>query len=219
MLVIALMFAASVNAQKNTVFNIFIDLTEEGLIESYKKQVIEAVPEILNEAGIWIQDGVYTGEAGVELRFHPITNIAGLASTKVVIPFKEEFWYDNVYVRNDEIRKAIKKIPSALKRFSYGEGYDYTRIYDNIKSVPGVENSVVIVFSDLFENSDDVSVYDAYPNVLTHDALEKLKLKDVYFVRGINEPSNQSYIRLSEYAMDFWKSTIPGVIISSKLEL
>ena len=205
LLIIALLLGASVNAQTK-VYNIFIDLTDEALVESYKEQIMESLPVIIRK----------NKDNTVELNILPITNIAGFKSKKSVLTPSP--WYANSLVTEDKEKAWIKQVSRELDKFEFGTGYGQTRIYDNLNRIKS-KTSTIIVFSDLIENSDDVSLYKSYPNLDVAVKLTTIHMPNVYFVRGIANHLDQDLIRLSDYAEKFWKQVIPGISIELRLDL
>ena len=204
MLMLAFAIGATAQSEYNNLYYVFIDITDPELVDSYKKKIKDAIPEMVSKSRV--KDG-----NGIEIKFFAITNLQQGARASFKITPREISFFESKYKRPDEIDDAMVRIPGILKRFKKAE-YPHTRIVDAIQQEMDkykstkAKNKTIIVFSDLFENKS------------THDE-EKLDWKNIYFVRGISEPLNQSYVDLGDEWQMYWKKRIPNVKISTELEL
>lgn len=204
LLIFTFLFSVLGHGQSNSLYYVFIDLTDPELIDPYKKKIKQSIPDMIANSN------VRSGN-GLEIRFFAINNLKQGARSSMIINPREISWFENKFIREDEINAFKKKVNKALSVFVEGE-YPHTRIIDAIQSeMPKFKRTkarekFVIVFSDLFENYSD-------------NDDETIEIENIFFVRGISKPLDQQYIRLGDEHEVYWRQRIPGVIISTDLEL
>ena len=204
LLIFMIAFTMNVSAQHNSLYYVFIDVTDSALVDTFKKQVKKAGPQMIAQAGVKKGNGI-------EIKFFSISNLKqGVRASLKVTP-REISFFESKYDRPDEIEEATNKLPGILKKF-VKDAYPHTRIVDAVSAemnkfkASRAKYKTIIVFSDLFEN-------------YTTSSQETLDWENIYFVRGIAKPGDQNYVKAGDAHENKWKQRIPNVIISTELEL
>ena len=198
---LALVIGMVANAQKTSTFYFFVDLTHEPLIQSYVDLVKAELPSILK--------GTKSGN-GVVVHLVPITNFTYLTPKTIKLAARDIPWYENEYLRQDELSAFKASFEKGLKVFDFGDGYPNTRIYEellaNMKDIKD-SKATVMVLSDLYENAEGkVQLHKTYPRDVSSQ-YDPLFFDDITIVQGItkgDDPKN------ADYVLKFWRTILPG---------
>ena len=203
LLILALAVGMTASAQKQTNYYFFIDLTAPELIEDFKEQAYAKI----DKSGLSKDNGCN----GIKLTVVPITDVPFLqpAKASIVAGGDECTWYANPMDRKKSVKNFNRSIDKALGKYYYGDGYPLTRIYETVMGEMVEiknQNAKVFVFSDMFENTDDFSMFSTFPKDID-GTYESIKGLDVTLIQGI---ANDTETKKADYALMFWTKVFPG---------
>jgi hypothetical protein len=148
---------------------ILIDVTDEKLKTNYKSSLESSSAQILKTIGIKSDAEGYPGAGGGEVKVFTINDVSNSPSQSVPLEKGSGALSENEHLRQQKIKTFVaqlNKVFDGILKVNWEK--KQSKIYQNIchglnkiSENPSDHKKVLVVYSDMIENSDLFSLYDA----------------------------------------------------------
>lgn len=218
---IAIFFSNCGTEEKFTEVYVLIDVTDKTLKEN--KAVNQSIPKILKKIGVSSQNGGYSGG---EVKLFLINELSeSISSTFRIEKGVQGMLGDNILDRQDKIKEFESKLDKAFSNVFDNSNFDRSKskIYQNLcREINSLkqniaDNKIIIVYSDMLENSELFSIYTDNTDNIKIEDFEKKHLQkdcllpdlsdiDIFVVTNRNQKNDENINKAERFWKQLFKS-------------